>query len=356
MKRLDLAYILCPIDFSARSTVALATAGSMARARDAELRSVHVVPVQGAAAPEGLGTIEHQAFMSRLRTALSEAAPGYGRMGAAVRQGDPATEILRFARAMPAGLIVIGAPGADRPERPMGPVASVVVARSQCPVLTVPPQAIDSRARKTGLFRRIICAVDPTPSSAVVIRQALSLAWETQGHLTCVCACGRNAPADPSAIRDGLLAAIPADASRWCETDVVVAKGRAGAEIVGLADEQDADVVVIGAPRRWTSTTHAVLRGSRCPVLITHDARPLPWPADLAAGEFERATKSPSRGVMLEPVGPSAPRRESQASEGTPAASAAVDEALEGSFPASDPPSWTSGIARLTKWMGHTGA
>ena len=33
-----------------------------------------------------------------------------------------------------------------------------------------------------------------------------------------------------------------------------------------------------GAPRRWTSSTHAVLGRSLCPVLVTYDARPLPRP------------------------------------------------------------------------------
>jgi nucleotide-binding universal stress UspA family protein len=42
---------------------------------------------------------------------------------------------------------------------------------------------------------------------------------------------------------------------------------------------EKADLVVIGAPRRWTSTTHAVLSRSLCPVLVTHHARPLPRPS-----------------------------------------------------------------------------
>ena len=80
----------------------------------------------------------------------------------------------------------MGAPGADRPERPMGPVASVVVARSECPVLTVPAHPA-ARRNEAGVFSRIVCAVDLAPSSASVIRQALSLAWETKARLTYVC-------------------------------------------------------------------------------------------------------------------------------------------------------------------------
>jgi len=278
------------------SAESLATGGAIARARDADLRTVHVIPAEGAADLEGIGALEHQAFMTRLRTALSDAAPDHERTGAAVRQGDPATEILRWARMMPADLIVIGAPGADRPDRPTGPVASVVVARSQCPVLTVPAHPFNSGLKDTGLFSRIVCAIDLTPSSTSVIRQALSLGWETQGQLTFVCVAGNDTPTAPAVMREKLLAAIPDAASSWCKTDVIVTTGLASSEILRIAADLSADVVVIGAPRRWMSTTHAVLSHSLCPVLVPHDARPLPWPVarqPAAVGTVRREGSDP---------------------------------------------------------------
>jgi len=276
MRRLNLRHILCPLDVSSLESAALTVAGAIARARRAELRALHVVASEAAEMSARLGSLERQALMSRLRTRLAETAPSYDRVGAAVRQGDPATQILRFARTMPADLIVMGAPGADRPERPMGPVTSVVVARSDCPVVTV-PHHVNSPA-DTGLYRRIVCAIDLAPSSVTVIHQALSLAWETEGQLTYVCMLREGGARRLADTRRRLLDAIPTEASRCCEIEVRVATGTAGTEIVRTADEQKADLVVIGAPRRWTSTTHAVLRRSLCPVLVTHDARPLPRP------------------------------------------------------------------------------
>lgn len=160
----------------------------------------------------------------------------------------------------------------------LAPVASVVVARSQCPVLTVPTHPFNGALKDAGLFSRIVCAVDLTPSSASVIRQVLSIGWETKGHLTYVCVAGNDTATAPAAVRDVLLEAIPPEASSWCTTDVIVSTGAAGSEIVRIAAHLNADVVVIGAPRRWISTTHAVLSRSLCPVLVPHDARPLPWP------------------------------------------------------------------------------
>ena len=49
-------------------------------------------------------------------------------------------------------------------------------------------------------------------------------------------------------------------------------------EIVKIAESFDVDLLVIGPPRQWTSTTQAVLAKSLCPVLVTQDGRPLPYP------------------------------------------------------------------------------
>ena len=278
MNRLELRHIVCPIDFSGQFRPSLAYASAVARAHDAELRALHVVPSEGAAVPADVGSLRRETLMQRLRDSLAEAEPSHDLIGGAVQQGDPGTQILRFARAMRADLIVMGGPDADRPERPMGPVASVVVARSECPVLTVPAHPA-ARTNEAGLFSRIVCAVDLAPSSAGVIRQALSLAWETGGRLTYVCVVPEDGPAASSETRDNLLAAIPSEANQWCETDIIVISGAPSIEIVKLADERKADLLVIGAPRRWTSTTSSVLSRSLSPVLVTHDARPLPWPS-----------------------------------------------------------------------------
>jgi nucleotide-binding universal stress UspA family protein len=278
MATLNLRHILAPIDFSPLSSVVLRTASAIARARRADLRTLYVSPSEGASAPEGLGSLDHQALMSRLRASLMEAAPSYDLVGAAVRQGDPGTQILHFARTLPADVIVAGGPRADRPERPIGPVVPVVVARSECPVLTVPSAQLTS-VNESGLFANIVCAVDLAPSSGSVIQQALSLAWETAGRLTYVCVVPEGGSSLVAESRARLLEAIPAEANSWSETDALVVEGDASVEILRVAAQRHADLVVIGAPRRWTSTAHAILSGSMCPVLVTHDARPLPRPA-----------------------------------------------------------------------------
>ena len=169
----------------------------------------------------------------------------------------------------------------------MGSVTAAVIARCDCPVLIVPTaQRIDRPT--SGMFTQILCAVGLAPSSVGVIKQALSLAWETHGHVMCVCVMTEPSPS-PSEIRAQLLAAIPSEAHSWCDIEVVVKPGVPANEIVRVAETSNVDLLLIGPPRQWTSTTEEVLARSLCPVMITHDPRPLPCPP----GTFASAASAP---------------------------------------------------------------
>src|SRR5262245_58117597 len=185
MRRLEIHHVVCPVDLSNQFRSSLQYAMAIGRAHNAEVRTVHVVPSEGPTKPDGLASTTREHLMQQLRESLAQADSSHDLVGSAVRNGDPATQILQYARAMRADLIVLGAPGADRPERPLGPVASVVIPRSDCPVLAVP--AHPGASNESGVFNRIVCGIDWSPSSASVIRQALSLAWETGGRLTYIC-------------------------------------------------------------------------------------------------------------------------------------------------------------------------
>ena len=293
MNRLPLRHILCPMDLSPMSMNSLEWANAFARARSAELRAFHVVVTGGVVAPEGLGAIERGDMMTKLREALSTVDSENAHTGAAVRQGDPGTQILQFARSMRADVIVMGAAGAERPTRPMGSVTATVVARSDCPVLIVPTgRRVDQL--KAGVFKQILCAAGLAPSSVSVIRQALSLAWETHGHVRCVCVMTEPSPSS-SEIQTQIMAAIPPEAKEWCDVEVVVKPGVPATEIVRAAETTNVDVLLIGPPRQWTSTTQAVLAKSLCPVMITHDARPLPFPTGNWADASVRSSESSTR-------------------------------------------------------------
>jgi nucleotide-binding universal stress UspA family protein len=265
------------MDLSPLSMNSLEWANAIARARSAELRALHVVVSEGLVAPDGLGTLERSDMMMKLRGALIATDSENAHTGAAIRQGDPGTQILKFARSLPADVVVMGAAGAERPTRPMGSLTATVIGRSDCPVLIVPAGRLMTDGSEVGAFKEILCAVGLAPSSIGVIKQALSLAWETHGHVTFVCVMTEPSPSQFE-IRTELLEAIPPEAHSWCDIELVVKPGVPATEIVRIAETSNVELLVIGPPRQWTSTTQAVLAKSLCPVLVTHDARPLPYP------------------------------------------------------------------------------
>jgi nucleotide-binding universal stress UspA family protein len=276
MNVLQIRHVLCPMDLSPISLNALEWANAFARVRRAELRMLHVVAPGGLVPAENLGFGDRDDMITTLRGALTSIDPDNRLAGAAIKQGDPGGEILQFAKATSAGVIVMGAAGAERPERPIGSVTAVVVARSDCPVLMV-PAGRRVKSQRAGLFERIACAVDLAPSSISVMKQALALAWETHAHLSYVCVMTEAQPS-ASEVQRQILEAIPPEADAWCQIEVVVKAGVPSTEIVNIAESSAVDLLVIGPPRQWTSTTHAVLARSLCPVLVAHDARPLPYP------------------------------------------------------------------------------
>lgn len=280
MKVLQIRHVLCPMDLSPISMNALEWANAIARARSAELRMLHVVAREGMGPAEGLGFGERDEMIAKLRDALMTIDPENPLVGAAIKEGDPGSEILQFANLKSAGLIVMGAAGAERAARPIGSVTAIVVSRSDCPVLIV-PAGRRVKSQRPGLFERIACAVDLAPSSVNVMKQALSLAWETHAHVEFVCVMTEPKPS-ASEVQRHILAAIPPEAHAWCDIDIIVKAGVPAAEIVRITEGSDVDLLVIGPPRQWTSTTQAVLAKSLCPVLVTHDAQPLPYPTDVA--------------------------------------------------------------------------
>jgi nucleotide-binding universal stress UspA family protein len=144
--------ILHPTDFSERSDFAFQLACSLARDCGARLVLVHVTPtvvVSGELVaippfpPDVWKTLQEQ--LANLRSPDPKV-----RVEHHLKEGDPATEILRLAQETKCNLIVMGTHGRTGFGRLlMGSVAEQVVRRASCPVLTVKapfPQLQPARA------------------------------------------------------------------------------------------------------------------------------------------------------------------------------------------------------------------
>lgn len=140
--------ILHPSDFSAASARAFAHAVQAAKVNRAQLVILHVLtPVVPMVGPDYVPTPSVYADLERAATAqgkrqldrlVARAKKAGVRAVGLLRQGIPAEEIVRAAKATRAGMIVMGTHGRTGFARlVLGSVAARVVGTASCPVLTV---------------------------------------------------------------------------------------------------------------------------------------------------------------------------------------------------------------------------
>ena len=289
--------ILCPIDFSDVSHHALEHALLFARWYDAPVTGLFVYsPVFTPAAGPGIHAYATPPVIEQIdkaeyeRDVLSFVRRANARaidVTARVEIGLPAQEIVKAATTLAADLVVIGTHGAGAFEHlVLGSIAEKVLRTCPVPVLTVP-----DRARTTSKlpFKRVLCPIDFSEPSRIALQRALSIAEEGDADITILHVF--DSPADePMAARhftvpefrreyerwaaDELQALVPETARDGCRPTTRVSHGKAYREILGVAAEDRADVIVIGVHGRnplalllFGSTTNQVVRRATCPVL-----------------------------------------------------------------------------------------
>lgn len=289
--------ILCPVDFSGHSRLALDYATALARWYEGEVIALHAYAV--AMVPATIGAmpamtsvgvpLTRQEIEHDLDQFVRPVQAAHVKTTATVTTGSPARAILEAADRLGVGIIVMGTHGASGFERlVLGSVTEKVLRKAKCPVLAVPRQA-DAPGGAGVLFRRILCAVDFSPCSARAISYGLSLAEEAGGALTFVhvvegldheplATAHFNVPEYRQHLvedaRKRLTELVPAATRTWCECREIVCTGKAYREILDTARTLDADLIVLGVRGRhavdlalFGSTTNHVVRSAECPVL-----------------------------------------------------------------------------------------
>jgi nucleotide-binding universal stress UspA family protein len=164
----------------------------------------------------------------------------------------------------------------------MGSVAEEIFRRVTCPVLTVGPR-VTARQPGKAEFREIIFTTNFGPESLAAAPYAISLAQEFQARLTLLNVVSERIDnrIEPRLIAldrtNRLRALIPAEAELWCKPEFVVEFGKAGENIVKVAQERRADLIVLGAKSAkghtaaathlFPATAHTVVCGASCPVM-----------------------------------------------------------------------------------------
>ena len=288
---LTFTHVLCPVDFSKESQHALGCAIALGRRYKCSITGLHVYPVAVFPDVPGYPTLmpgspDVDALQGELRAFLAPATSAGIVVEALVEGGDAARKIVERAHAMPADLVVMGTHGLSGFERfALGSVTEKVLRKAVPPVLTVPPSAPWAA---DVVFKKILCAVDFSPSSRAGLRLAASLAKDTGARLVIVHVLEalpdeRAVIAQPLSVagywrereseaRRQLEALVPADLAAPAET--LLRHGKPYVEVLAAATEGHADLIVLGIHARNAldiailgSTTNQVVRRASCPVL-----------------------------------------------------------------------------------------
>jgi nucleotide-binding universal stress UspA family protein len=300
--------ILCPVDLSDSSRLALGHAASIAAWYEARLSVVHVfsnvpvldvVPALGATTlpPIALKDLDREGMLAALRTF---AGPASARASVDVRlleASDPRREILEQASSLKADLLVMGTHGRSGFDHLLlGSVTEKVIRKSPCPVMVVPRHAAEAVVSDAVPFKRIVCAVDFSPGAIHALSYALDLAQESDARISLLHVIEMppelgEFPLAREINVNGIRAAteaeylqrlrdlIPPEARTYCTVATQVSEGRAHREILRVAAEETADLIVMGVQGRgavglllFGSNAHAVIRGAVCPVLAVPPA------------------------------------------------------------------------------------
>ena len=150
MANADWKRICCPIDFSDASRAAMEVAADLARRNAGELTLLHAYPIPGYTFPDGsivaspkmMQDLADQAERHLEEWCADAAKLAGGRVTTQKAIGEPAAEIVTFAKSAGVDLVVVGTHGRTGLEHAlMGSVAERVVRRAHCPVLSVRPPA-----------------------------------------------------------------------------------------------------------------------------------------------------------------------------------------------------------------------
>jgi nucleotide-binding universal stress UspA family protein len=308
--------ILFPTDFTTHARAALKYASGFARSGGGR---VVLFSVQSAKVPRNLLTLperifeeQENAWLRQLRTEVKHllADPLFDgiEVEPVIVEGEPAAEIARAVRDYDIDLVTVVTHGRKGLSRALwGSTAEEIIAEAPCPVLTIrPPQHdfVEHRGSHTEIrLNRILLATNFRPSSTAATQVARQLANQTGAELHAVYVIGDyieqisvifpeggfNALSRLRSYVQEKMAGLRGEDGARAVTHI--AEGRPYEEIVRLAAEQEADLIVIGTSVHASlfggtpvlgSEIERVVRNASCPVLCVSAGKVVtPIPARL---------------------------------------------------------------------------
>ena len=183
--RRPFASVLCPVDFSKHSRVALQFASAVANRSGGTLTALFVndpflVAAAAAAYNERALAAQSLEELKRFVHQVGGGRAGRTAIGTSVALGEPAREIQKAVRKTAATLVVIGSEGLSGARKLFfGSTTARVLAQTAVPVLAVPPAlpGVSLKSMKsTWPGRRILAAIDLGPRASADVETAAALA------------------------------------------------------------------------------------------------------------------------------------------------------------------------------------
>jgi nucleotide-binding universal stress UspA family protein len=286
--------ILCPVDFSEYSTLALRYACALARENESRLVVLHLVPdlTQAISYLEGnyIGTV-HEALVSNAVSKTDEfirgIVPADLPVVRKIGSGNPSDSILDLAAAEEADLIVMGTHGHTGYERFfLGSVTNRVLHKATIPVLTVckPSHHFieNGSGRPAVQIREILCALDFDPNNRNIVEIALSLARRYHSRIHFIHVAQKN-ETDPAAVEQQKQAEfrslVHPENEDACEISFHVLAGEPGQVILRVIDQENIDLLVMGHHSRRPieelflgSIAKRMVTDANCPVLVARSS------------------------------------------------------------------------------------
>ena len=285
-KKVSLTRILVTTDYSAESDRALDYALALARRYDARIYLAHVIaPDPFLYAEPALAEATYEKVRQAAEQGMADILVS-GKM-----RGVPHEVLLEEGSVWPAiekliaeheiDLVVTATHGRGKVQKVLiGSVAEEVFRQADCAVLTVGPRVKDEPAREVEL-KNILFATDFGHGAEKAAAHAFSLAQEHGARLTMLHVIQEATAFTEESVRQQREAAVsrlgklmPEGAENWCKPVFRATFGAAAEEILTMARETNADLIVMGAKKMKSMAGHApfavayhVVTKTHCPVL-----------------------------------------------------------------------------------------
>jgi nucleotide-binding universal stress UspA family protein len=260
-------------------------AAAQARACGAALTLAHSIP-PGEAMPLDASAIPYldvAALRTEATEILERAAQPVRDSGipcdVAVAEGNPRDQIVALAREIQAGRIVAGTHGRRHLKRFfLGSVAHDILRVSDVPVCTIGPHA--HAASSFGAPRKILHPVSLCGDYQESARIAMELAEFYRADITLLHVLAKDTKTQHDADRivewtkSEMKRLVPAEAPLWTHATIQVEIGNVVEEVLNVAMEMGADLIVLGVnkdvtfwPIRGDDTVYEIIASAKTPVL-----------------------------------------------------------------------------------------